>query len=250
MNWRWRGGTRKRILSVGCVTNMDSRLVKLVPAEGNFTLSGAEHRLLEFALGHLGEPLSQFLLAGLGEDSVMAGWAFTVTFADGRGVRRSREVQVRADYRPDLAPSVPQHKEPLVALALLWLLVVDRKLPLSSLSYSHEEVLGLLGWEDTQESRLKIDEAVRRYFTLLYGWELGEQELAESNLSFFHGEARFISGYGYQSVEEDGEVRRTANEVNFDEEFVKELIGRSLFGIDWDGVSSVERVPSDAADGR
>jgi hypothetical protein len=228
-------------LSVGCVINMDSRLVKLVPGERYFPLSGAEHRLLEFALDQFGEPLSQFLLAGLGEDSVVSGWVFTVTFTDGRGVRRSREVHVRADYRPDLAPSVPQHKEPLVALALLWLLVVDRKLPLSSLSYSQEEVLGLLGWEDTQELRLKIDEAVRRYFTLLYEWGLGEQELAESNLSFFHGEARFISGYGYQSAEEDGEVRHTANEINFDEEFVKELIGRSLFGIDWSSINSIKR---------
>jgi hypothetical protein len=220
---------------------MDSRLVKLVPADGYFPLSGAEHRLLEFALGQFGESISQFLLAGLGENRVVPGWVFTVTFADGRGVRRSREVRVRADYRPDLAPSVPLHKEPLVALALLRLLIVDRKLSLPRLSYSQEEVLGLLDWEDTQESRRKIDEAVKRYSSLLYGWALGEQELNESNLSFFHGETRFISGYGYQSVEEDGEARRTANEVNFDEEFVKELIGRSLFGIDWDSVSSLER---------
>lgn len=222
---------------------MDSRLVKLLPAEGYFPISSAEHRLLEFALDQFGEPLSQFLLAGLGEDRGVSGWVFTVTFADGRGVRRSREVQVRADYRPDLTPSVPRHKEPLVALALLRLLIVNRKLSLPRLSYSQEEVLGLLDWEDTQESRRKIDEAVKRYSSLLYRWALGEQELNESNLSFFHGETRFISGYAYQSVEEDGEARRTANEVNFDEEFVKELIGHSLFGINWSNINSMERVP-------
>jgi hypothetical protein len=222
---------------------LSNLLEKIRGGGGVPPLSESEFALLTFVLDSFGEALGSFFLSGLGEESNTPGWLFTITFSDGLGRRCRREVRVQADYRPDLAPSVPRHKEPLVALALLWLLVVDRKPPLSSLSYSQDEVLGLLGWEDTQASRLNIDEAVKRYFTLLYEWGLGEQELAESNLSFFHGEARFISGYWYQSVEEDGEVRHTANEVNFDEEFIKELIGRSLFGVDWDRVSSVERVP-------
>jgi len=222
---------------------LSNLLEKIRGGDGVPSLSESEFALLAFALDSFGEALGSFFLSGLGEEGNTPGWLFTITFSDGLGRHCRREVRVQADYRPDLAPSVPKHKEPLVALALLWLLVVHRKLSLSSLSYSQEEVLGLLGWEDTQESRLKIDEAIRRYFTLLYEWGLGEQELAEINLSFFQGEARFISGYRCQSVEEDGEMRHTANEVNFDEEFVKELIGRSLFSIDWDSVSSMERVP-------
>jgi hypothetical protein len=220
---------------------LSNLLEKIRGGDGVPSLSESELSLLTFALDSFGEALGSFFLSGLGEEGNTPGWLFTITFSDGLGRRCRREVRVQADYRPDLAPSVPQHKEPLVALALLWLLVVDRKLSLSSLSYSQEEVLRLLGWGDTQESRLNIDKAVRRYFTLLYEWGLGEQELAESNLSFFHGQARFISGYRYQSVEEDGEVRHTADEVNFDEEFIKELTGRSLFGIDWSSINSIKR---------
>lgn len=76
---------------------------------------------------------------------------------------------------------------------------------------------------------------------LYYEWALGERELAESKLSFFEGWSRFISGYEYQNAEVGGEVRRVANYVSFDEEFVRELIGRSLFGIRWKNVDSVER---------
>lgn len=220
---------------------LSTLLEEIRSGDGAPPLSESELALVTFALDSFGEALSSFLLSGLGEEMNTPGWLFAITFSDGLGRRCRREVRVQADYRPDLAPSVPRHKEPLVALALFWLLAVDRKLPLSSLSYSQAEVLGLLGWEDTQESRLKIDVAVRRYFTLLYEWGLGEQELAESNLSFFHGQARFISGYRYQSVEEDGEVRHTADEVTFDEEFVKELTGRSLFGIDWSSINSIKR---------
>jgi hypothetical protein len=207
-------------------------------------LSERELSLLSFALDRFGDTLGGFLLSGLGEDKTAPAWLFVVTFPDGLGRRRSREVRVRADYRPDLPPSVPQHKEPLVALALLRLLIVDRKLSLPSLPYSEGEVLGLLGWEDTHESRRKIDEAVKRYTSLSYEWSAGEEELADTKLSFFHGQARFITWYGRQSVEENGEVRSTANEVSFDEVFVEELIGRSLFGIDWDDISSIERTDS------
>jgi hypothetical protein len=209
---------------------------------GALLLSDHGRILLKFALDQFGEPLSRFLLSGFGEDKVVPRWLFTIAFSDERGVLHSREVRVEADDRPDIAPSVPRHKEPLVALALLRLLIVDRKPASSRLSYVQEEVIGLLGWEDTQESRLSIDEAVSRYFTLSYEWVLGERELVEANLSFFHGSSRFISGCGYQTAEQNGKVKPTTNNVEFNAEFVKGLLGRSLFGINWDSVSSVERV--------
>jgi hypothetical protein len=209
---------------------------------GALVLSDHERILLKFALDQFGEPLSRFLLCGFGEDKVVPRWLFTIAFSGERDVRHSREVRVEADDRPDITPSVPRHKEPLVALALLRLLIVDHKLASSRLPYVQAEVVELLGWEDTQESRLSIDEAVSRYFTLSYEWVLGERELVEANLSFFHGSSRFISGYGYQTAEEDGKARPTMNNVEFNAEFVKGLVGRSLFGINWDSVSSVERV--------
>jgi len=222
---------------------MDSRLLKFLLGEGYFLhLSGPERLLLEFALDRFGEPLTRFLLSGLGEDSVVPEWIFTVTFSDGQGVRYSREVRVRADDRPDIVPRVPRHREPLVVLALLWLLLVNPKLSSFTLTYDYEEALGVLGWEDTQESRLRIDEAVKRYSALYYQWTLDNKELAAKGLSFYDELTRFISGYGYQSLEEEGERKRVSGYVSFAEEFVRELLRRSLFGINWDSVTSVQRI--------
>lgn len=197
--------------------------------------------LVKFALDQFGEPLSRFILSGLGEDRVVHGWLFTVTFSSGQGRSYSRKVRVEADERPDISPAVPRHKEPLVVLALLWLLIVDRKLASFKLSYDLEEILKLLGWENIEEVRLSIDDAVKRYFTLSYEWTLSERELAEANLSFFDGSSRFISGYGWETNEEGDEVKRTANHVQFNAEFIKELMGASLFNINWRSVSSLER---------
>lgn len=204
-------------------------------------LSDSEWILLEFALDQFGRPLSRFLLSGLGEDTVVPGWLFTVTFSRDEGRSYSRNVRVEADDRPDVAPTAPRYKEPLIALALLWLLIVDRKLASFRLSYDQDEVLRLLGWEDTQESRLSIDEAVEQYFTLSYNWALDERELAEAGLSFFVSSSRFISEYGWETAEEGDEIKRTANHVQFNEEFVKELMRHSLFGIRWENVDSMER---------
>lgn len=211
--------------------------------DGGGTLSPSNHEriLLKFALDRFGEPLTRFLLSGLGEDKVVPRWLFTIKFSGERGVRHSREVRVEADDRPDIATSVPRHKEPLAALALLWLLIVDRKLASFRLSYDQEEVIELLGWEDTQESQLSIDEAVRRYFTLSYNWTLDERELAVAGLSFFVGSSRCISEYGWETAEEGDRVKRTANHVQFNGAFVKELMGGSLFGIRWENVDSMER---------
>lgn len=224
---------------------MDCHLLNLVPdREWFLRLSGSEHQLLEFALDQFGEPLSRLLFSGLGEDRVVSGWLFTVTFTGGQeGVHYSRKIRVVADYRPDMATSVPRGKEPLVLLALLRLLLVDREFFWPELSYDQEEVLKLLGWEDVWESQITIDKAVKRYTTLYYEWALEERELEEANLSFFHSASRFILGYRYETIEEDdGVERRTANHVQFDVDFLKELIGRSLFGINWDNVSSLERL--------
>lgn len=221
---------------------MDSRLEKLIPARMAPLLSEAERGLLTFALDRFGEPLAGFLLCGLGEEEIVPEWRFAVTFTRQQGEAYTRELRVVADYRPDVETSVPRGREPLVLLALLRLLVADGEPASFSLSYAQEEVLGLLGWEDTPESRGTIDGAARRYFTLCYEWEMGEAELKECNLTFYRGSCRLVTRYGHEAVEEEGEVRRTTSEVEFDEQFVRELMTRSPFGINWDEVTALERV--------
>lgn len=101
----------------------------------------------------------------------------------------------------------------------------------------------LLGWADTPDYRLSIDEAVGRYVDLSYRWSLGAEELAEQHFAHYRGWARFISGCGYRDAEEEasGQMRRVSNRVDFADESINELMRRSLFGVDWNSVSSLER---------
>ncbi len=216
-------------------------LVGLIRGEGGAALwpSGRERQLLKFALDIFGKPLSQFLLAGLGAEDTARSWLFTVTFTDKQGIERSRQIKVEADNLPDLVPGLPQQREPLVLLALLRLLIVDRQLSSAPLFYEHGEVLSLLGWEDAPGSQLAIDKTVKRYATLSYDWGLSDEELAERKLSFYQGQRRIVSGYSHYSEEEDGQFKRVAGRVNFATELIEELVGRRLFNIEWGGVREI-----------
>jgi hypothetical protein len=154
-------------------------------------LSRPERRLLKFAIDTFGVPLSGFLLAGLGEEEEEArSWLFSVTFEDNGGVLRRRDIRVEADERPDVVTSLPGRREPLVLIALLWLLMREHKSPVSRFSYGREEVLRVLGWDETPELLSAVDEAVNRYVNLTYTWTLSAEELSERNLNKYRGWTR------------------------------------------------------------
>jgi hypothetical protein len=219
---------------------MASRLVKLIPAGGYFRLLGSERRMLEFALDLFGEPLSKFLLSGIGEEVEAQVWLFSVSFDDESGAARGREIKVEPDDIPGEPRVLPGRREPLVMLALLRLLI-EAHGSLSTLSYSQEQVLNLLGWEDDETARSVIDQAVKRYARLSYSWGLSGEELTDRKLSFYNAESRFVSGYGYYNAEEDGEDRRVANNVHFSSVFVEGLTCRTGFNVDWNRVSEITR---------
>lgn len=203
-------------------------------------LSDQERELIGFILDLCGEQLSCFLLTGLGEHTISQRRRFTVTFTPPAGRLYEREIRVIAYERGGITiPSLPRLNEPLVMAALLRLLIDERKLSSFQVAYRQEEVLEILGWDATVETRLASDEAVGRYSSLHYEWALSRKELVTEGLDFYEGEASFISGYAYEDAEVEGEVRRVSNEVTFVEEFVREVIGRSLFGVNWDDVASM-----------
>lgn len=216
--------------------------VRLIPGEvAGLRLSRPERRLLKYAHDTFGEPLSRFLLSGLGEEGEARRWLFVITFTGEGGDVLRRRLYVEADeLAPEIMTSLPRGREPLVILALLRLRVRGHKPPPASLFYDQEEVLKLLGWEDTAESRLRIDEAIDRYTYLAYRWALSRKELSARNLSFYRSRERFVSGYGYHDVEEEeGRMKRVSNRVDFNAAFLKELMNRSLFQVDWNGIQSL-----------
>ncbi len=221
----------------------DSELIRLVTGEDGLLWHSRRNRLLlKFALDAFGEPLSLFLLSGLGEEEEERIWLFTVTFTDLKDAICLRDLRVEADELPDVVTLLPRRHEPLVMLALLHILR-SRKPFSSSLFYDQEEVLEVLEWKDTPTSRRSIDETVERYADISYRWALSEKELAEKNLSRGQGWSRFVSGYGYRDVEEEGDGRRSrvANRVDFSAVFINELMSRSLFGVRWNNVISFNR---------
>lgn len=221
----------------------ESELIKLVRGEGRaLWLSALERRLLRFAIDTFGTPLSQVLLSGLGEEDEANRWLFVITFADSGSAILRRRLYVEApDLTPDLKTHLPRRREPLALLALIKLFLSERRTTSPNLFYSHEEVLGLLGWQDTESSRLILDEAIDRYFFLSYRYALSRAELAAKKLSFYRSNERLISESGSSDVEEAWRRRREASYIAFSAEFIKGLLGRSLFGVEWDTVRRVSR---------
>lgn len=222
--------------------NMNLDIVRIMRGEDtSLQLSDRERETLGFVLDLCGEQLSNFLLTGLGEHTASRQRRFTITFTRPEGTLNKREVNVIAYTRGEVPnPSLPRRKEPLVMVALLRLLIDEHKMSSFTMAYEQEEVLDLLGWDLTEDTVLALDEAVRRYNSLHYKWALSKEELSAKGLAFYNGEASFITGYAYETDEVEGEVMRVSNEVTYAREFVRELIGRSLFGINWDKVGSMK----------
>lgn len=222
-----------------------SELVKLVRGEGGVLWpSRLERRLLKFSLDTFGETLSQFLLMGLGKQKVTQRWNVTISYTGEEGAMRKRQVQVMT-YEPESEESfLPRGRDPLVLLALL--LLHKHRVTKPVLSYSHEEVLQLLGWEDSEGVRHEIDEAIHRYSLLMYLWEKSQDELASTNNSHYRARERMISEYETtdQETGAGGEMKRVANRLIFNDYFIGGLLQRSLFDVDWNKARSIKLVPT------
>jgi hypothetical protein len=224
---------------------MRSALLRLNCGEvGEVGSSRGERRLLKFAVGTFGEPLGSFLLSGLGEETVALKWRFTVTYRDDRGTLFRRKVIVEADdLTPDIITFLPRQHEPLAILALLYIMTQNQETWAAKLQYKRREVTRLLGWGNSPEAKAAVDEAVDRYSYLSYKWAASKEELLAEGRSFGHGLSRFVLGCGYRDIDagEGRRSRRTMNRIDFSPAFVSELLNRSLFGIRWNGVTSIKR---------
>jgi hypothetical protein len=215
---------------------------KLSPSDKTTKPSGPEQRLLDFARQQFGEHLSQFLLAGLGEGNVGQRRGFIIHFSGDENIVLRRHVEV-ITYEPLNGLSyLPRHRDPLVLLALLYLLLQgDHALP-NLLCYTQDEVLGLLGWNDTKKTRREIDEAVKRYSLITYKWKMNESEIERRNLSYYTADENLISKYHliYSEIRESG-LERVLNQIAFNAHFINQLLHRSLFEIEWIRVQSISR---------
>jgi hypothetical protein len=199
-------------------------------------LSAPEKRLLDFAREQFGEHLSQFLLSGLGEEIAGQRWRFAITFTDGESAVLKRQVEA-ITYEPlDGSTFLPRGRDPLVLAALLHLLLNGDQAAPNTLRYERADVLSLLRWKDSKKARREIHEAEERYFRLTYKWQMNKSELAAAKLNFYTANETMLSEYTSINTED-----RKSARVVFNKHFIEHLLGRSLFGIDWNRVQSIYR---------
>lgn len=200
-----------------------------------------ERQVVAFASEQFGEPLTQFLLAGLGEEELGQRWWFTITYIDGEGTRLRRQVQVISHEPEDGSSCLPRGRDPLVFLALLQLLLRGAQTPDCRLIYDQEDILRLLGWENTEKTRREIDEAIKRYFLMTFKWGKNRTELAREKVTHYTAMERPISECGTFDKEEDGQVSRVFSQVTFSKTFIEHLKRRRLFDIDWNNGRQITR---------
>lgn len=196
-------------------------------------LSAREQQLLDFAIEEFGGPLTQFLLAGLGEDKVRPTWRFTITYLSNEGIRVKRTVKVISHEPEDGSSRLPRGRDPLVFLALIRMLITAGQRSDYRMRYELEDVLKILGWADNRRNRREIDEAIRRYTQMMYSWKMGRAELARNNLSHYSAMQSLISEYGVRDQEEGRRVTRLFNEVVFNSNFIEALRRRRLCDVNW-----------------
>jgi hypothetical protein len=224
----------------------DSEFIKLVRGEDRVTLPSRHERLLlEFTLDTFGEMLGQFLLTGLGnKKEVRQRWNFIINFTGDDGIAQKRRLRVITYELLTGESFLPGGRDPLVLLALLQILLRDDQASNTTLLYRDEEVLNLLGWENSTETRSEISEALDRYALLMYQWEMNSAELARRDLTRYKVNERMISGTEVTNQEAGavGQVIHVTNRMIFNEFFIDGLLRRSLFEIAWDQVRSIKLV--------
>lgn len=206
-------------------------------------LSRDEQNLINFAREEFGESLTQFLLAGFGDETTEQRWHFIITFIGSEGdAMEKRHVQVITHEPADGSSCLPQRRDPLVLLALLWLLKQEGQVSKPEVLYSLEDIFSLLAWDNTEETRQEIDEAIYQYSLLMYRWEMNRPELSRREISFYKENGHVITSF--QTVDEEvgegEETKRAHNRVSFDEFFINGLLRRELFGVDWNKVQSLK----------
>jgi hypothetical protein len=121
-----------------------------------------EQDLLDTARRVLGGNLFEFLLSGLGEPHYPRR-RFTAASIREHGAGLTFQLEAVAESEKGL----PGGRDPVVMAALLHLLWTGGR-GRDEVVFREEELLGLLSWPDTRESRLTVEAAVERYFNTGY----------------------------------------------------------------------------------
>lgn len=185
-------------------------------------------QLVNYIKEKVGDLACTFLLAGYGQQEAASRRFFVLVVGENAGGTREWHLEVTADVG-----YLPYDQDPLVLAAILKTLFDGQEKRVVTLT--QPELLRLLGWDNTVETRKTLGDAILRYFYSSYvakkmrvgkGGKLYPESITEG---------RLINRY--DSVEAETELHAYMR-VGFNERFIEQLRRASLFGIDWGRVTS------------
>jgi hypothetical protein len=202
--------------------------------------SKGEQKLIDFSRESFGDRLSELLLCGYGEERVLSSRDFAVKLAGHDEAEMQLRLMFVAEAPAGANTSLPHLKEPLVLLALLRLLLGKGRGSNGRLSYSCDDVLGLLGWPGTPESWTTVASSVTKYFHAFYQLN-GRGGIRSENAR----KLRPLARYDFAVREKAESESRMTAAVTFGLDFIEPLRRGKLLGMDWGRVESLTPLPAE-----
>lgn len=207
----------------------------------HFVATEDEGELLDSARRVLGGNLFEFLLSGLGEPHHPRR-LFTARSIRAHGPGLTYRLEVVAESEKGL----PGGRDPLVMAALLHLLWTDSK-GRDEVVFRDGQLLEILLWPDTRESRVAVEAAVERYYNTAYHRTsreplgLGRGELVSSQVQ------KLVTGYDttLELREEPPKKVRKSTILYFTTKLIEEVTGpeKYFLGIDFERLGQLQGRP-------
>lgn len=191
----------------------------------------AEHDLLDTARRVLGNNLFKFLFP-LGEPHHPRR-RYTATSVREHGPELVYQLEAVGETKEGL----PGGRDPVVMAALLHLLLTSGK-GQDEVVFTDEELLGVLSWPDTRESRRSMNTSIERYYDAAYH-RTGRVSLGPDGGEMVSAQVqKLVTGYETTEEWEVGTPRgkRKSTILHFTKKLVEEVTGTGKYflGIDFE----------------
>ena len=196
----------------------------------------AEKRLVAHLKEQFGEHLSALLLSGY-ETKQWVHWrGLVISTTDRVGTQEEHSVVLITEG----ASFLPHGPDPIVLAAHLRML--SERGVAGRLSYDLFEMLEALGLVDPVQGLKAIEGALYRYYRLSYAAVGRRRHPMAPHAKGVTAERRILTSYDFEHepVRGRGDHPTLQTVVEFSQHFLDQLSQRTLLGIDWDLVHSVE----------
>jgi hypothetical protein len=209
----------------------------------HFVATEDEGELLDSARRVLGGNLFEFLLSGLGEPHHPRR-RFTARSIRAHGPGLTYRLEVVAESEKGL----PGGRDPLVMAALLHLLWTVSK-GRDEVVFRDEQLLEILLWPDTRESRVAVEAAVERYYNTAYHRTSREPLGPGGGERVSSQVQKLVTGYDTTLELREGppkEVRKSTI-LHFTTKLIEEVTGpeKYFLGIDFERLGQMQGSPAE-----